>query len=209
MPNWCSNFATVVGPKERIDELRQAYDNGEFCNAVIPVPQSLKDTVAGSLGDPDEQAKLVAQTQQNIAEHGYGNWYDFCVGRWGTKWDFGGDGGADVSDDGTCLSISFESAWAPPCGVYEALDAEGLRVEAYYYESGCAFCGVWSSDFGDDCYDISGMDSEQVKDTIPAELDDCMGISECMSEYEERTRMDEELYRWTKEGAEKLELKAQ
>lgn len=206
MPNWCSNFASIRGPKERIAELKEAFDRGEFCNAVIPVPQSLKDTVSGFHGDPEEQRKLEEQTKRNIAEHGYGNWYDFCTNRWGTKWDVGGDGSADVEDGGECLTISFDSAWAPPCGVYEQLDLEGLEVEAYYYESGMGYCGMWTSSGGDDYYDISGMDSQAVKDAIPAELDDCMGISECMADYEESERMDDDLYRWTKEGGEKLGL---
>lgn len=206
MPNWCSNFASITGPRERIAELKQAYDNGEFCNAVIPVPQALKDTVAGAMGDPEEQAKLVAQTQKNIQEHGYGNWYDFCVNRWGTKWDFGGDGSGDLSDDGTCLTISFDSAWAPPTGVYQALTDEGLSVEAFYYESGCCFAGMFTSDYGDDCYDLSNMSADEIADTIPAELDDCMGITEGIREYEESERMEDDLYRWTKEGGEQLGL---
>lgn len=198
MPNWCSNFVSITGPKQRIAELKQAYDNQEFCNSVIPVPQSLKDTVAGSSSDPVEQAKIVAQTEKNIAEHGYGNWYDFCVNRWGTKWDVGGDGSADVSDDGTCLTVSFDSAWAPPVGIYEALTEEGLSVEACYYEGGCAFCGMYTSESGDDCYDISNMSADEVADTIPQELDDCMGITESMREYEE----PEELSEWLNDGIE-------
>jgi hypothetical protein len=206
MPNWCNNFVGIRGPKEGLQKLKEAYDNQEFCNAVIPVPQSLKDTVAGSLGDPEEQKKLEAQTQQNIAEHGYGNWYDFCVNRWGTKWDIGGDGGADLEDDGTCLTISFDSAWAPPTGVYEALTDQGYVVEACYYESGMGFCGMYTSEYGDDSYDISEMSADEIADTIPAELDDCMGITEGIREYEAMNEADEELYNWVKDGAEKRGL---
>ncbi len=206
MPNWCNNFASIRGPKEGIQRLKEAYDRQEFCDSVIPVPQELKDTVSGFHGDPVEQAKLEAQTQRNVEKYGAGNWYDFCVNRWGTKWDIGGDGGGDVEDDGTCLTISFDSAWAPPTGVYEALTEQGFHVEAYYYESGCAFCGVYNSEYGDDCYDISNMSADEIADTIPSELDDCMGITEGIRDYEESERMEDDLYRWTKEGGEKLGL---
>ena len=195
MPNWCSNFVAITGPKERIAELKDAYDRGEFCNAVIPVPQELKDAVAD--GSTNEAL---------IAKYGYSSWYDFCVNRWGTKWDFGGDGAADINDAGECLTIYFDSAWSPPCGIYEELDTEGLRVEACYYESGMAFCGMWTSESGDDYYEIGGMTADEIADTIPQELDDCMGITEGIREYEESERMEEELYAFVKNGADKLGL---
>jgi hypothetical protein len=194
MPNWCSNFVAITGPKERIAQLKEAYDNGEFCNSVIPVPQELKDAVAdGSTND------------ELVAKYGYSNWYDFCVNRWGTKWDFGGDGAADVDDNGECLTISFDSAWSPPCGIYEELDLEGLHIEACYYEGGMGYCGMWTSESGDDYYDISNMSADQVADMIPQELDDCMGITETMREYED----PEELSEWLKDGIEARKQEAE
>ena len=174
---------------------------------MIPVPEDLK-IVAGSVGGPDspEQQELMRKTAENVEKYGAGNWYDFCVNRWGTKWDFGGDGGADVDDDGECLTISFDSAWSPPTGIYEALTKQGFVVEACYYESGMAFCGMYTSEYGDDCYDISNMSADEIADTIPQELDDCMGITEGIRDYEESERMEDDLYRWTKEGGEKLGL---
>ncbi len=204
MPNWCNNFVSIRGPKESLQKLKEAYDNQEFCNAVIPVPEDLK-IVAGSVCDPVEQAKLEADTRRNIEVYGYGNWYDFCVNRWGTKWDIGGDGGADLDDDGECLTMSFDSAWSPPTGIYEALTEQGYTVEAYYYESGMAFCGVYNSEYGDDCYDISNMSVDEIVDTIPAELDDCMGITEGIREYEAEN--EEDLHRFVREGGEALGLK--
>lgn len=83
-------------------------------------------------------------------------------------------------------------------GIYEELDLEGLRIEACYYEPGCGFCGMWTSESGDDCYDISNMTADQVEAMIPQELDDCMGITETMREYED----PEELSEWLKDGIE-------
>lgn len=206
MPNWCNNFASVTGPKDRIAELKEAYDRGEFCNAVVPVPKDLTETVAGSVPEGAERDAHEAQMKRNLELYGAKDWYDFCVNRWGTKWDFGGDGTADISDDGTCLTISFDSAWAPPTGIYETLTEQGLTVEACYYESGMCFAGMWTSEYGDDCYDLSNMSADEIADTIPQELDDCMGITEGIREYEESERMDEELYRFVKEGSDKRNL---
>jgi hypothetical protein len=44
------------------------------------------------------------------------------------------------------------------------------------------------------------MNSADVIDAIPSELDECFGISECMQEYESENR--EELSEWLKDGVE-------
>jgi len=210
MPNWCSNFVEV-GHEDptKITALAEAFNRGEFCDHVCPVPEDLK-IVAGSVGDPVAQAELERKTRENREKYGAGNWYDFCTSRWGTKWDVGGDGSeADVHPDGNLMTASFDSAWAPPMGVYDALVEQGYTVRAYYYESGMCFAGIYDNG-SDDCYSDWG-DSQGAKDTLPAELDDFFAISESQAEYEEENRMDEELYRFVKEGEEKrnLELKTQ
>jgi len=199
MPNWCNNFVEV-GHEDpsKISELAEALNRGEFCNHVIPVPQELKDTVAGSHSDPVEQAKLKAQTQANIAKYGAGNWYDFCVNRWGTKWDVGGDGHADITDDGRTMAASFDSAWAPPVGVYEQLVEDGYSVRAYYYESGMQFAGIYDNGC-DDCYQDWG-DSQGAKEMLPEDLDEMFCISEDMAQWEEDNREEEELTEWIKDG---------
>jgi hypothetical protein len=205
MPNWCSNFVEV-GHEDpaKITALAEAMERGEFLDHVIPVPQELKDTVAGSHGDPVEQAKLEAQTRANVEKYGAGNWYDFCVNRWGTKWDVDCQGQVDVHPDGNLVTASFDSAWAPPTGVYQELVSQGYSVRAYYYESGMCFAGIYDNG-DDDCYSDWG-DSQGAKDTLPSDLDEFFGISESQAEYEEEERMEDDLYRWTKEGGEKLGL---
>jgi hypothetical protein len=205
MPNWCSNWVEV-GHEDpaKIKELTEAFNRGEFCNAVIPVPQELKDTIAGSVGDPEEQKKLEEQTARNVEKYGAGNWYDFCVNRWGTKWDVGGDGQADIADDGLSMNASFDSAWAPPLGIYEELVERGYTVRAYYYESGMGFAGTWDNG-SDDYIEIGGMSASEVEAVIDPDLDECMGITECMRDYE--AMEEEDLTKWVREGGEKLELK--
>ena len=87
MPNWCSNHITVRGdnPAE-IQRLAAAFADSGLCNAVIPVPQDLTDTVSGRLGNGDEQKALEAKTAANLEKYGYGNWYDYQIAKWGTKY---------------------------------------------------------------------------------------------------------------------------
>jgi len=205
MPNWCNNFVEVSHEDpQKIKALADAMERGEFLDYVIPVPQELKDTVAGSVGDPVEQAKLEARTRANVEKYGAGNWYDFCTGRWGTKWDVDCQGQVDVHPEGKLVTASFDSAWSPPTGVYEELVNQGYEVRAYYYESGMCFAGIYDNGT-DDCYSDWG-DSQGAKDTLPEDLDEFFGISEMQAEYEEEERRDEELYRFVKEGQDKLGL---
>ena len=125
MPNWCNNFVEVSHPDRRkIVELRRAFRRGEMCDYIIPVPAELKDTMAGSYGDFEEQMKLEARTRANVENYGYGNWYDFCVGNWSTKWDVGQRGGDTKTSDNS-LTLCFDSAWAPPIGIFEKMVGEG------------------------------------------------------------------------------------
>ena len=204
MPNWCNNFVEV-GHEDpaKIQALAAAFNRGEFCQHVIPTPKELTETVAGWPGVDKEEAHK-AQMARNIELYGAKDWYDFQTSRWGTKWDVGGDSEADIHPDGKLMTASFDSAWAPPIGVYEELVEQGYTVRAYYYEGGMCFAGIW--DNGDDeCYQDWG-DSQGAKDTLPEELDEFFAISESQAEYEEQERMEDDLYRWTKEGGETLGL---
>jgi hypothetical protein len=120
---------------------KDALDRGEFLNEFIPVPKDLQ-IVAGRVGDGDEQRELERKTAENVEKYGYGNWYDYCVGEWGTKWDTGEAGNTDISPDGKILHTGFDTAWAPPCAAYEKLLDLGFRVKAYYYEPGMGFAGI-------------------------------------------------------------------
>ena len=202
MPNWCNNTLELQHEDPAmIERARVAFNEGKLCNEFVPVPGPLH-IVAGRVGDPEEQAKLEADTARNKAEFGYDNWYDYCVNEWGTKWDVGGDGmTADLLEDGR-LAMSFDSAWSPPINFYEKMLDLGFSVRAYYYESGMCFAGIWEDGI-DDFYDMSDCcDAQMVEDTLPSILDEMFCISEYMREYEEENAEEEELHTWVVEGAE-------
>ena len=191
MPNWCNNTVSIAHQDpEKLRALVAAVNEGKFCDHVIPVPEDLKIT-AGYLGADDnpEQIELVRKTMANVEKYGVGNWYDFCVARWGTKWDV--DAYDTVEFDPAGVTFGFDSAWSPPIGIYEALVEQGFSVTAFYYEPGMAFCGKWSDEDGDDFYEIGGMTSEQVREEIPEDLDECMAISENMAMWEEENADEE------------------
>lgn len=207
MPNWCNNSVMITHTDPfKIKALAMAMEDNRFLEQVIPVPESLR-IVAGRVGDDldPKQIELEAQTMQNLSTYGYANWYDFCVGRWGTKWDVETQGMVTVSDDGRTVEAGFDSAWSPPLGVYEELVEQGYEVVGYYNDSGMGFVGKW--DNGDDlCYDYSSCNSETVRGYIGDELDDYFGISESMAEYEAENEPTEELTEWIRDGADKRGL---
>ena len=190
MPNWCNNSVEIYHEDPAmIERVRKAFNGEGLLQEFIPVPEELK-IVAGCVGDPDEQKKLVEQTEANRAKHGYGNWYDYCVNEWGTKWDVGADGNPAQDIPGG-LMLGFDSAWSPPCAAYEKLTDMGFRIRAMYVECGMAYAGIW--DDGDDqFYEYGGLNSEQIAETLPVELDEAFCISESVAEWEAENAEEEE-----------------
>jgi hypothetical protein len=192
MPNWCNNTVELYHEDPAmIERAREAFNKGALLNEFIPVPEDLH-IVAGRVGadtDPT-QIELEAKEKANLANHGYRTWYDFCINEWGTKWDIGADGySADDIPGG--LMLTFDSAWAPPCNAYEKMEELGFRIRAMYYEPGMAFAGIWE-DGSDDYYDYGGMNSEQIAEELPVELDEAFCISESVAEWEEENKEEEQ-----------------
>ena len=189
MPNWCYNTLEITHEDPAmIARAKTAFLGEGLLNEFVPVPESLRIT-AGYLGDGAEQKALEAQEAENLKVHGYRNWYDYCVNEWGTKWDVHGQ---EVSDIPNGVILNFDSAWAPPTNAYEKLMDLGFRVHAMYYEPGMCFCGIFDEN-GDDYYDLGGLNSEQVRETLPVELDEAYGISDGIAEYEDEENIDIEL----------------
>jgi hypothetical protein len=199
MPNWCNNIVEVRGPKKIVKEL---VDHKFDFQKIYPCPAEL-DITAGREGadDSPEQIALVAKEKANLKKYGYANWYDWSVANWGTKWNAGGvdreemmvDYDEDVDDTGIAI-FTFDSAWAPPIGVFRKLKEihPDLFIEGRYSEPGVGFFGVWED--GDDrCYqmeDLTGSTDPFWSSEDGILLDENFGILESMIEYEEE-QMDE------------------
>ena len=170
MPNWCSNTVTLRHEDStQITRAVEAFERGELFNEFVTLPGAEQE-----------------------------NWYDWHISNWGTKWDVGGSdyGKPEVDPTGNSASFNFDSAWSPPVAWYERMQDLGFEVEAYYYESGMCFAGKYDIN-GDDYYEFSDMNSDEVRDTLPDDLDDMFAISETMKNYED----EEPLTEWYIEGA--------
>lgn len=184
MPNWCNNTVELYHKDPAmLERARNGFNDGRLLNEFLPVPEDLQ-IVAGRVGSDEdpEQIKLVEAEQRNLGLYGAKNWYDWCVTNWGTKWDVGGDG-AEAQDIPGGLMLSFDSAWSPPVNAYERLMELGFEIRAMYYEPGMAFAGIWDNG-DDDFYEYGGMDSKQIAEELPEELDEAFGISESAAEWE-------------------------
>jgi hypothetical protein len=175
-----------------IERAKTAFANGKLLEEFCPVPASLH-IVAGRVGsdeEPDQKA-LEEATARNIATHGYGNWYDYCVNEWGTKWDVGGEGDQASQDSPTDIRMNFDSAWAPPIAAMEKFQDLGFKVKLIYWESGMCYCGLFDEN-GDDYMDYSDMNADDVEASINPEIDECMCIVENLREWEEENAEEEE-----------------
>ena len=194
MPNWCSNVVILVHEdRKMISRAVKSAQKDALLNEFGPVPQALSDTTEGSYGDKLEQARLMALREGNVKTYGYASWYDFAIGEWGCKWDIS-NGGDDYKikkvDNGYSVTLSFDTAWAPPINFYDKLVELEFEVSAMYYEPGVAFCGCYY-DGSDDTYELSGLSSEDIRNVVPTELDEVFGISEQMAEYEAEQQEEE------------------
>ena len=203
MPNWCSNTLTLSHKDpSMIKRVESAVERQHLLAEFVPVPKELIETVAGSHSDPAEQAALEAQSKANREKYGYDNWYDFCCGEWGCKWDV--DAELHMADEHS-VDLSFDSAWAPPVAWYAKMTELGFEVDAYYYEPGMGFCGHWW-DGSDEEYQI-GATSDETKANIPSDIDDMFLISESQYEWEQENR--DELQAWIEDAVEAKNDQAQ
>lgn len=114
-----------------------------------------------------------------------GNWdYAWSVENWGVKWDVTGEDIQVVQFDDDRIILCFDTAWGPPIEFYKHLESMGFDVVGMYYEPGMAFCGIYSNEF-DEYYEFGEMTHEEIKASIPDELDECFMISEMAAEREQ------------------------
>jgi Ferredoxin-like domain in Api92-like protein len=193
MPNWCNNTLVIKHQDPAmITRAMKAFVEGKFLNEFVPIPESLH-IVSGRCGADDnpEQIALEAAQKSNIEQYGYKDWYDFSVNEWGTKWDVGdSDGINEVTENS--LTVYFDSAWAPPCGVYEKLTDLGFEVDAMYNEPGMGFCGRWTNESGDEYYELSGRSADELDELLPKEINEAFCITEDIRMWEEENKEEEE-----------------
>ena len=205
MPNWTTLSITISHKdKAKIDMIIDRPEGQGVLQTLIPCPEELNDDDLTTWSHGEEQKRREAKQEAMVKKYGFKSWYDWNIANWGTKWDLC-DADVQIADENT-IQINCQTAWSPPIAAFETLHEQGYEIRALYVGEGYEFAGIWE-DGADDYYqDFHG--SENARATLPRELDDYFNISESLAEYEEEERMEEELYAWTKEGAEQLKTKA-
>ena len=135
---WCENRVEVHGYEyedelKAFKELVTSDDCGFDFNKILPMPDALESTVKGSEHVPSEELK---------EKYGFDNWYDWRIHNWGTKWNVD-DPLDDMNDEGDYIEYRFETAWAPPEGIYQELKRKfpNLNITWFYDEPGMQFAG--------------------------------------------------------------------
>jgi len=164
MPNWCMNKLTIShSDRSKVMEFVHAYKEGKACDHYLPVPR-------------DENGELIVDSSHP------NYWYNWCVNNWGTKWDIGSDNNEVHGLNPTVVdneaSMTFDSAWSPPIGLYEKLHELGFSVEATYFEPGMAFCGIFED--GEEDYT-----EYRSKDMIPKRIWEDYNLDEFFANEEE------------------------
>jgi hypothetical protein len=189
MPNWCNNSVTFThSDPEQIARVVKAYNDERLFDEFLPCPPELREETA--VGE-DFVKRDEERTTALYEKYGFSSWYDWQVAHWGTKWDVNTYVKLDdLPDAATCVSLGFDTAWSPPIEFYQHMEEQGFHIEAFYYESGMAFCGVYE-DGSDDSFEITG-DSDWVEKHIPRRIDEAFSISELMSDWESEQELSKD-----------------
>ena len=184
MPNWCFNAVKVSHEDpnmiQRMIDAADKTDSG-ILQEFVPCPAELRETLAGSFGDADKQAELKAKQEENFLKFGAKDWYDWCINNWGTKWDLR-EVRVDCHDANN-ITLSFDTAWSPPIEAYGTLEELGFIIEAYYYEPGMCFCGLYE-DGCENTINIRETTYEWASKNIPRAIDEMFGISDEYAQWE-------------------------
>ena len=150
MPNWCSNVIYIENTKHDAEALRERLE-----------------------GNVDEDwllAYFIPEPKYDNNSDECPDWYGWRIENWGTKWEVQVDEWSELptgDPDIVRFRIAFDSAWAPPVPVYEAMQRQGWGVDAFWWEPGMCFCGRWCD--GDvEEWLTNDLDITEWKDTFPA-----------------------------------------
>lgn len=152
MPNWCNNCLQVSGSKRNMAAFRKWLGADGFkLNKILPLPKELEGTTSPCPKPDSKEAKAL------VKKFGANNWYDWQCDNWGTKWDVEAEVGTDSEK---LMTLSFDSAWAPPTNAIAALAKQFPKLEfrLSYCETGMCFAGVFTAsgeDTDDECVEAS------------------------------------------------------
>lgn len=144
MPNYCRNILTIRDSADGLDKILgfiKAEDRPLSFDRIIPYPQRYKD--ADNIREKWDNTPSNERNSNIPPADGYNRGgHEWCVNNWGTKWDAINPVVIDMLGKYRVI-ITFETAWAPPIEVFNALSQKfpKISIELEYFESGMEFCG--------------------------------------------------------------------
>jgi hypothetical protein len=140
MPNWCCNSVKITASKNDLEAFIQKMGSFLSFEKIDPTPSEL---LAHNFPLQNESLK-----KEFLAKYGESDWYNWRVNNWGTKWDLDERDFAAMNPEGlviekNCISLFFDTAWAPPIKALEKLTKQfpSMKIGLKYYESGAGFAG--------------------------------------------------------------------
>jgi hypothetical protein len=180
MPNHCSNYLYLANGKNifpLLDEYMQESSPTELdFEKILPMPDTIKEScdlssheiIIKKLRATEEERKEFEERLENLKKinkekHGVSGWYDWCVSKWGTKWN-AYDGTSNES------SVVFCTAWAPPLPIIKRLaELTGETFVLDYLEEGEGFGGRYTAgpeDDNDEYYDDITTAPEDIQEAV-------------------------------------------
>ena len=119
MPNWTSNTLELRSRnakalRDAIALVRNNKQPLDF-NKVIPVPKELLSPELHTYGGEKKEHQDMAR-KDAINDFGYSNSLDFCIDKWGTKWNACEVSISKVATNNDIHNVyyNFDTAWSPP-----------------------------------------------------------------------------------------------
>lgn len=96
---------------------------------------------------------------RNVADYGFGSWYEWSIEHWGTKWNAYEFRRVDETEARS--EVMFDTAWSPPLPIFEKMAERwpSLRFQIFSYDEGGNFaCKGWFN--GEEPYTTVPADDE-------------------------------------------------
>lgn len=122
MPNWCANEFKIGGSDADVDKfMKENMEDGEL-------------SFAKSVPEPEYD--------------GEGDWYDWRIQNWGSKWE--PEMWSEFFQEGD-KTLYFNTAWGPPDGWLEKVANKypNLCFSLRFAEGGCDFSGIMEYEYGE------------------------------------------------------------
>lgn len=156
MPNWCENSISLThADTTKVSELEDVLRNCPTEDDIIAGHAQIQQT---------KFFEHYLPRPSDISENDVCDWNEKI---WGTEWEpqiisF-------TKTNQNTINVSIDTPWTPPIGFYKCLVEREWTIEALYHEPGYAFCGRFTNELGDECYDYDKDDIASLN-KIPNEL---------------------------------------